>query len=127
MSVTMRDLWSLMMERNHWSKPGPRVRAHARLGKPLKCGKIDWRKGRLVNVVMASRFGDVGLTDNLDAFHGYDVRVQCVDWYGEDGSTRLAEPDMLTDIEVRYVKEPEPEPTWAQRTGFRILEPDEVL
>lgn len=35
------------------------------------------RKGktRRVRVVMASRMGDVGITKNLDAEHGYDWRV----------------------------------------------------
>ena len=32
-------------------------------------------KGKRVRVVMASRFGDVGITSNLDAEHGYDTRV----------------------------------------------------
>ena len=31
--------------------------------------------GRRVRVVMASRFGDVGITTSLDAEHGYDMRV----------------------------------------------------
>lgn len=35
--------------------------------------------GRRVRVVMASRFGDVGITKNLDAEHGYDVRVAVED------------------------------------------------
>lgn len=32
-------------------------------------------KGTRVRIVMASRFGDVGITDNLDADHGYVARV----------------------------------------------------
>jgi hypothetical protein len=32
-------------------------------------------KGEWVRVVMASRFGDVGITDALDAEYGYDKRV----------------------------------------------------
>lgn len=31
--------------------------------------------GSRVRVVMASRFGDVGITSNLDAEHGYEGRV----------------------------------------------------
>lgn len=39
----------------------------------------DWRgytKGDRVRVVMASRMGDVGLTKDLSAEHGYDARVE---------------------------------------------------
>ena len=121
--MTMEGLWELMMEQNHCSQPGPRVRAYARLGKPLKTDDVDWRAGRLVNVVMASRFGSVGLSADLDAFHGYDVRVQCVDWHGENGSHIPARPDWLTDIEVRYVKEPGSNPA---QPDFRPLLPDEL-
>jgi hypothetical protein len=32
-------------------------------------------EGKRVRVVMASRFGDVGITAHLDAERGYDVRV----------------------------------------------------
>ena len=31
--------------------------------------------GGTVKIVMASRFGDVGLTDDLKAEHGYHIRV----------------------------------------------------
>jgi hypothetical protein len=33
------------------------------------------RDGKRVRVVMASRFGDVGITENLSAEHGYGDRV----------------------------------------------------
>jgi hypothetical protein len=36
-------------------------------------------EGAWVRVVMASRFGDVGITSNLDAEHGYDDRVAVED------------------------------------------------
>ena len=36
-------------------------------------------KGERVRVVMASRFGDVGVTRELDREHGYETRV----WVGE--------------------------------------------
>jgi hypothetical protein len=36
-------------------------------------------KGSRVNVVMASRMGDVGITQDLDAEHGYVVRIDCVE------------------------------------------------
>jgi hypothetical protein len=32
-------------------------------------------KGKRVRVVMASRFGDVGITEDLEAEHGYSERV----------------------------------------------------
>jgi hypothetical protein len=35
--------------------------------------------GTRVNVVMASRMGDVGITDDLEAEHGYHYRVTCVE------------------------------------------------
>lgn len=40
-----------------------------------------WAKhgGAWVRVVMASRFGDVGITSNLDAENGYDDRVAVED------------------------------------------------
>ena len=36
-------------------------------------------KGSRVNIVMASRMGDVGITQNLEAEHGYSVRIDCVE------------------------------------------------
>jgi hypothetical protein len=46
-------------------------------------GKEDivetWPAGKKVKVVMASRFGDVGITDDLNANNGYHYRTQCVD------------------------------------------------
>jgi hypothetical protein len=33
------------------------------------------KKGTPVKIVMVSRFGDVGITDNLKAEHGYHARV----------------------------------------------------
>jgi hypothetical protein len=48
----------------------------------------DWRdvaKGDRVRVVMASRMGDVGITKDLDADHGYSVRcdVACLTEFSE--------------------------------------------
>jgi hypothetical protein len=42
-----------------------------------------WKRGTKVKVVMCSRFGDVGITKDLKATHGYDARV---------------EPEMLEEI-----------------------------
>lgn len=38
-------------------------------------GFNGFHRGELVKVVMVSRFGDCGLTKNLQAEYGYDVRV----------------------------------------------------
>lgn len=38
--------------------------------------------GKRVRVVMASRFGDVGITRNLQAEHGYEERVAVADLSG---------------------------------------------
>lgn len=35
----------------------------------------DYKKGTTVKAVMVSRMGDVGVTTDLDATHGYDLRV----------------------------------------------------
>jgi hypothetical protein len=37
------------------------------------------RKGTRVNVVMASRMGDVGITTDLEAEYGYVVRINCIE------------------------------------------------
>jgi hypothetical protein len=34
-----------------------------------------YKKGDIVKVVMVSRFGDCGITHNLDAVNGYETRV----------------------------------------------------
>lgn len=39
---------------------------------PILFGTFD---GKRVRCVMASRFGDIGITENLEAGHGYDRRV----------------------------------------------------
>jgi hypothetical protein len=35
-----------------------------------------YERGQLVKVVMISTWGDIGLTDRLDADTGYDIRVE---------------------------------------------------
>ncbi len=42
-------------------------------------------KNQLVKVVMASRFGDVGITPNLQADRGYTARVNPEDLEPHDG------------------------------------------
>ncbi len=36
---------------------------------------IDWAAGEWVRVVMASRFGDLGITKDLNAEYGYSLRL----------------------------------------------------
>ena len=71
----MIDLWERMMEQNHWSNQLPQIRANVTLTEDVK----DWPAGTRIRIVMASRFGDFGLTDRLDAIHGYSVRVMAED------------------------------------------------
>lgn len=47
----------------HHAATGPVMESH------------PYRAGQTVKVVMVSRFGDCGITDRLDAEHGYDARV----------------------------------------------------
>ena len=35
-----------------------------------------WPAGTTVKIVMVSRFGDFGITDNVNAEHGYHARVE---------------------------------------------------
>lgn len=48
--------------------------------------EVPMKAGQMVRVVMASRFGDVGITPNLKAAHGYVARVQvsALDNFSED-------------------------------------------
>jgi hypothetical protein len=43
--------------------------------------KVAVNAGQLVKIVMVSRFGDVGITENLTADVGYGMRVQLDDLY----------------------------------------------
>lgn len=47
----------------YWKNDEPKIREHI------------LPRGARVRVVMASRFGDVGITDNLEAENGYGARV----------------------------------------------------
>lgn len=49
--------------------------------------------GERVRVVMASRFGDVGITPNLRAEHGYQERVAVADLSGFSATPSGHEPD----------------------------------
>lgn len=44
-------------------------------GKEPAMKKVEMVAGQKVRVVMASRFGDVGITPNLEARHGYIARL----------------------------------------------------
>ncbi len=55
-------------------KTGEEPTLYAVLLVPLT-GKTPMKAGARVRVVMASRFGDVGITPNLNAAHGYVARV----------------------------------------------------
>lgn len=80
------ELWDWMMEGK--SKSEDR-RATAILTREITVrkwqGHFDpekvetWPAGKKVKVVMASRFGDVGITDDLDAIFGYCYRTTCLD------------------------------------------------
>ena len=48
------------------------------------------KKGSTLKIVMISRFGDVGLTNDLDAEHGYHTRV---------------EPDDGSIVDIRWTRE----------------------
>lgn len=41
----------------------------------LRFDPVPMPAGTIVKVVMVSRFGDCGITTNLDALNGYDARV----------------------------------------------------
>ena len=63
----------------------------------MKVGRVI-KAGTRVNVVMASRFGDLGITDDLKAEQGYDARVQSVE--GEFMGHQIEPNECLTDIVV---------------------------
>lgn len=95
--MTQAELWEWMMDGNYpkgWPKtPKEERRATAKLTRDITVkrwrghGVPDktevWPAGKIVKVVMASRFGDVGITDDLTTLHGYQHRVACVDDYSE--------------------------------------------
>ncbi|SFM08988.1 hypothetical protein [Methylobacterium pseudosasicola] len=65
-------------------------------------------EGRPVRVTMASRFGDVGITEHLDAERGYDKRVAVEDL--TDFSDAALEPRATVHVPVDWNA-----PTWAPR------------
>lgn len=43
--------------------------------------EVPCESGQKVRIVMVSRFGDIGITENLDAENGYGARVNLEDLY----------------------------------------------
>ena len=84
--MTQGELWNWMMDGNavHEHRTATAVLAREiHVNRWNGHGKPDtrevWTKGLRVNVVMASCFGDVGITDDLHADYGYQHRTQCVE------------------------------------------------
>lgn len=110
--ITETQLWNLMMdgkEAGTWPFP----QAFATLKRPIVMKK--WSPNRIdpknsvslpagfkVRVVMASRFGDVGITDDLNATSGYHYRTTCVagELQGPQGPIKLEPADLLENIEL---------------------------
>ena len=114
-SMTETQLWEWMMDGNY--PPGetdPFKREHrtatATLSRDIEVTKHDtlrrtekkeiWKAGKRVKVVMASRFGDVGITDDLTAEYGYHYRTPCVEdtLEGPMGSFPIKPAGLLLDI-----------------------------
>jgi hypothetical protein len=104
--MDQQELWCTMMDALNGPLENQRaLRAHATLTQPVVLQKwngqgqedtlVPLKAGTRVNVVMASRFGDVGITDDLHAEGGYDFRIQCVVNDGERSPKTI-----LTDIEI---------------------------
>lgn len=76
-------------------------RAYATTTVPIKAqgaqhdDKYTIPEGKRVRVTMVSRFGDVGINDNLEAL-GYVARVPCQ----ESAKVGYIETPMLTDFEI---------------------------
>jgi hypothetical protein len=110
--MTQEELWIAMRDAKHNSEGMPMgqpVQALATLGKDVTATihtmvpgsgwqerQEVWPAGTRVRAVMSSRFGDVGITKNLEAVNGYDARIPCVegDVWGKP------DPDVLKDIEL---------------------------
>ena len=99
--MTQAELWEAIFQALHTEQIEDRqfLRAHATLTEPLVLREgTTLAAGTRVAVVMASRFGDVGITDDLDAEHGYSRRIQCVPGFGFTEGNEIKE--LLTDIEM---------------------------
>jgi hypothetical protein len=109
--MTETKLWEWMMEGNYppnYDKNYVSLerRATAKLTKDVhttrwqghgkKEKKITLQAGSKVKVVMASRLGDVGITNIMNAHNGYIYRVQCVE--AEMMGQVIGPENLLTDI-----------------------------
>ena len=123
--MTEEELWTWMMDGNYPpgypgtpEKPIPKLHrtACATLARDTDVSKWQghdkpkkhetWPAGKRVKVVMASRFGDVGITDDLKASRGYHCRIQCVEAeFPFGGETRLLKPENLL-IDIEPIKDP---------------------
>jgi hypothetical protein len=108
--MTPKELWHWMMDGNYPDTYPDGIEhrtATAVLTRELAvkrwCGHNQpsaqevWPAGKRVKVVMASRFGDVGITDDLSAEHGYHYRTQCVEGVGP-GNAAIHPDDLLSEI-----------------------------
>lgn len=99
MSEIFEKLWKLKADRQWWSKViTARVKQDCKMSvwngiHPPEENTTEHvcKAGTRVRVWMVSRFGDVGITDNLDEPHGYDARV---------------EPDILEDLHIEDASPP---------------------
>ncbi len=111
--MTQEELWNWMMEGNYpegWPKTPSRnrvgtatLKVDVMMYKWEGHGKPESRylvkAGSKVKINMASRMGDVGITDDLAAPNGYNLRIQCVP--AESEILGQIEPDdVLDNIEV---------------------------
>ena len=83
------------------------------------------KAGTRVRVWMVSRFGDVGVTDNLDNPHGYDARIDpedIEDLHIEDASPRKDSVTIVTGENSFFMSvaphgQPEPIPDLPEEAG----------
>ena len=111
-------LWNWMMDGNYppidksqgvYTGKKEHRTALATLARPVKMRKwqghgaipeyieSELPAGTRVNAVMASRFGDVGITDDLTVIHGYHARIGCKE---EDAVTLIDIAPSVTPIAV---------------------------
>lgn len=68
------DWWRRLQE--HWTgKPCMMSDDDVRAAVVKHAADFGWANGDIGKVVMVSRFGDCGITKNLDATHGYTLRL----------------------------------------------------
>jgi len=113
--MTEAELWNRMMDGKAGGFPYPPYpQAFATLSRRIVMRKwnghgatpeftaVELPAGSRVRVVMASRFGDVGITDDLNATSGYDYRTTCIsgELNGPQGPIKLEPTGLLTKIEI---------------------------